>query len=436
MHKYKKWIFFPAGIILPFVLIITWFTGHRLDNQIATWLTQTSHIHGVATTWFDQEKNLLTRKATLHILISEPVQLLSLIPSLNGDNQIHRWLQKQTSLDLYIVIDHSVLPGVVRGNAHLDLKRGSFAELSEKLNIPHDLYWNINGFTGDITAGLEMKEWNWLRDEQTWLVAPLHINTEFADSEQINFSVLWQGFQWRNNNQQAQGSLADLSLEGKLLVTDGLWLMPQTKLELKELEIRQPKRQLMIKQGHWVMRIGENRDGLLSVVDVRSQSDIRSLAYSSQQSDYQLNDLKAGLTLSGVNRQGIESLLMNSGMDATDTAKWKAGLNLITRNGVQFRLDPFDLQLNRQPVKVHGEVTSRPFDISQIHQVESMRSLLQGDVSIEIAPTLPQQFSYAANLVPDLISDGYLEQSNSGYISTKIRMVNGKLSANGVAVPY
>lgn len=192
----------------------------------------------------------------------------------------------------------------------------------------------------------------------------------------------------------------------------------------------------MIKQGHWVMRIGENRDGLLSVVDVRSQSDIRSLAYSSQQSDYQLNDLKAGLTLSGVNRQGIESLLMNSGMDATDTAKWKAGLNLITRNGVQFRLDPFDLQLNRQPVKVHGEVTSRPFDISQIHQVESMRSLLQGDVSIEIAPTLPQQFSYAANLVPDLISDGYLEQSNSGYISTKIRMVNGKLSANGVAVPY
>ena len=104
MHKYKKWIFFPAGIILPFVLIITWFTGHRLDNQIATWLTQTSHIHGVATSWFDQEKNLLTRKATLHILISEPVQLLSLIPSLNGDNQIHRWLQKQTSLDLYIVI--------------------------------------------------------------------------------------------------------------------------------------------------------------------------------------------------------------------------------------------------------------------------------------------------------------------------------------------
>lgn len=185
MHKYKKWIFFPAGIILPFVLIITWFTGHRLDNQIATWLTQTSHIHGVATSWFDQEKNLLTRKATLHILISEPVQLLSLIPSLNGDNQIHRWLQKQTSLDLYIVIDHSVLPGVVRGNAHLDLKRGSFAELSEKLNIPHDLYWNINGFTGDITAGLEMKEWNWLRDEQTWLVAPLHINTEFTDSEQI-----------------------------------------------------------------------------------------------------------------------------------------------------------------------------------------------------------------------------------------------------------
>ncbi len=65
-----------------------------------------------------------------------------------------------------------------------------------------------------------------------------------------------------------------------------------------------------------------------------------------------------------------------------------------------------------------------------------MRSLLQGDLSVEIAQTLAQQFTYVADELPDLLSDGYLEQDMAGHISTKIRMVNGKLSANGVAVPY
>lgn len=282
MYKYKKWIFLPAGIILLSVLMMTWITGYRLDTQMAGWLTRASHINGVATSWFDQEKSLFTRKATLHILISEPAQLLSLVPSLNSDNQLRRWLQQQTTLDLYIAIDHSILPGIVHGMAHLDLARGSFTELPEKLNIPHDLYWDINGLTGDITAGLEMKEWNWLRDDETWLVAPLHIRTEFTGSEQVDFSVFWQGVQWRNDHEQEQGTLTDLSLNGKLLVTDGLWLMPQTRLQLKELDLRQSDRQLALKQGDWVMHIGENRDGLLSVVDVSSHSDVRSLTFSSR----------------------------------------------------------------------------------------------------------------------------------------------------------
>ncbi len=172
------------------------------------------------------------------------------------------------------------------------------------------------------------------------------------------------------------------------------------------------------------------------MVDVNSYSDIQSLAYTSRQNDYQLSDLKAGFALGGVNREGVEALLMNSGLDAANAAKWKAGLNLITRSGVHFRLDPFNLQLNRQPVSVHGQLTTRPFDVAQIHEVESMRSLLQGDVSVEVAQTLAQQFASAPDVLTDLLSDGYLEQNAAGGISTKIRMVNGKLSANGVAVPY
>jgi hypothetical protein len=103
---------------------------------------------------------------------------------------------------------------------------------------------------------------------------------------------------------------------------------------------------------------------------------------------------------------------------------------------VQFRLDPFDLKLNRQSFSMHGQLTTRPFDVSQVHGIESMRSLLQGDLSLDVAQSVTQQYAPVAFSLPDLLSDGYIEQGSPGRIATKIRMVNGKLSANGVAVPY
>ena len=436
MHKYLKWMFLPVGGALLFLLAMTWFTGYQVDRRLADWLVSAGKTPGIATSWFDQEKSLFTRKAELHLLIAEPAQLLTMSPSLNGDNQLRNWLQQQGTLELYIELQHSIFPGFIQGKARINMQRGSFAHLPEKLSIPHDIYWKINSYTGDIVAGLNMEQWNWLRDEQTWLVSPLNIQAKLSGTEQIDLAVVWQGMEWRDDRNSEQGKLLNLTLESKLTVNDGLWLMPQAKLDLEQLELRQPDRQLQLKQWHWLADIRENRDGLLSVVDVNSHSDIQSLSYSSPQNDYQLSELKTGFALGGVNREGVEALLMNSGLDADNIAKWKAGLNLITRSGVHFRLDPFNLQLNRQPVKIHGELTTRPFDISQVHEVASMRSLLQGDLSVEIAQTLAQQFTSVAGTLPDLLSDGYLEQDMAGHISTKIRMVNGKLSANGVAVPY
>jgi hypothetical protein len=281
-----------------------------------------------------------------------------------------------------------------------------------------------------------MAQWNWLRDELTWLVAPLHAEVTFAADKQIDLSVLWQGMQWRNEQTETRGELGKLSFNSQLTDNDGLWLMPQANLLLEQIELQQPDRQLQLTQWHWQTGVSENRDGLLSVVDVNSHSNIHHLSYRSQQNDYQLSDLTAGLALGGVNRQGFEALLMNSGLDAANLAKWKAGLNLITRTGVHFKLEPFDLKLNREPIRMHGQLTTRPFDVSQVHGVESMRSLLQGDLSLEVTQALTQQFAPVAALLPDLLLDGYLEPVSAGHIATKLRMVNGKLSANGVAVPY
>ena len=436
MRKYQKIVFWFVASSLSLLLAMTWFTGYQSDRLLSQWLVQASQTPGIATSWFDQEKNLFSRKAELHLMIAEPAQLLVVTPALSGDNQLRRGLQELGPIELYIELQQQIFPGFTTGSAHINMQRGMFADLPNTPNIPHQLHWQVNGLTGNILARLDMAQWNWLRDDLTWLVAPLSAEVEIPDPKQLHLSCLWQGLQWRNERTAVRGNLGKLSFSAQLTENESLWLIPSADLMLDQLDLRQPERQLQLSQWHWQTGVRENRDGLLSVVDVNSHSNIHHLSYRSQQNDYQLSDLTAGLALGGVNRQGFEALLMNSGLDATNLAKWKTGLNLITRAGVQFKLDPFDLKLNREPFRMHGQLTTRPFDMAQVHGVESMRSLLQGDLSVEATPALTQQFAPVAEVLPDLLSDGYLESESAGRISTKLRMVNGKLSANGIAVPY
>lgn len=436
MRKYQKILFWLIASSLSLLLAMTWFTGYQADRLLSQWLANASQTPGIATSWFDQEKNLFTRKAELHLMISQPAALLAASPTLNSDNQLRRWLQQSAPIELYIELQQHIFPGFTRGTARINMQRGVFSDQPDMPKIPHQFYWQINGVTGSIVAGLDMAQWNWLRDELTWLVSPGYAEVTLADNNQINWVIAWQGMQWRNEKVQTRGNLGKLSFNAQLIENKGLWLMPKANVLLDQLNLQQPDRQLQVAQWQWQTGVSENRDGLLSVVDVNSHSHIHHLAYRSQFNDYQLSDLTAGLALGGVNREGVEALLMNSGLDAANLAKWKAGLNLITRTGVHFKLEPFDLKLNREPIKIHGQLTTRPFDVSQVSGVESMRSLLQGDLSVDSTQALTQQFTTMAALMPDLLSDGYLEPGSDGHIATKLRMVNGKLSANGVAVPY
>lgn len=436
MRKYQIMTAWFIASCLSLLLAITWFTGYQSDRLLTQWLNQLGQTQGVVTSWFDQEKNLFSRQAELHIMIAEPAALLAMTPALNSDHQLRRWLQQSGPIELYIELQQHIFPGFTRGSAHINMQRGIFAEWPDHPAIPHQFYWQVNGINGAVVAGLKMSEWNWLRDELTWLVAPFQAEIKLADQQQVDLSVVWDGMQWRNDQTEERGDLKKLSFNAQLTKDGNLWMLPAADLQLSQLDLRQPDRQLALTQWHWHSGVKENRDGLLSVVDVNSHSNIEHLVYRSQQYDYELSHVTAGLALGGVNRQGFEALLVNSGLDATNVAKWKTGLNLITRAGVQFKLDPFDLTLNREPLRIHGQLTTRPFDVSQVHGVESMRSLLQGDLSLEVTQALTQQFAPVADALPDLLSDGYVEPSEGGHVSTKLRMVNGKLSANGVAVPY
>ncbi len=87
MRKYQKIVFWFVACSLSVLLVMTWFTGYQSDRLLSQWLVQASQTPGIATSWFDQEKSLFSRKAELHLMIAEPAQLLVASPALSGDNQ-------------------------------------------------------------------------------------------------------------------------------------------------------------------------------------------------------------------------------------------------------------------------------------------------------------------------------------------------------------
>ena len=78
MRKYQKIVFWFVACSLTLLLVMTWFTGYQSDRLLSQWLVQASQTPGIATSWFDQEKSLFSRKAELHLMIAEPAQLLLL----------------------------------------------------------------------------------------------------------------------------------------------------------------------------------------------------------------------------------------------------------------------------------------------------------------------------------------------------------------------
>ncbi|MFB0952922.1 MAG: DUF945 family protein, partial [Aeromonadaceae bacterium] len=122
--------------------------------------------------------------------------------------------------------------------------------------------------------------------------------------------------------------------------------------------------------------------------------------------------------------------------DFSDSKAWHAALNRVTRSGFHLRLSPSQLRMQQGLLRAEGEITSRPFDMAQLAGLASLRSLLQGNLTLHADPQLARQLSPSAEQLSELQQAGYIAPTEHGELHSQLRMVNGKLSANGYKLPW
>ncbi len=432
------WPFIVAvSLLLVLFVAFTLQSGSRYEAQRQDWLERLNQTPGMGATWFSYDEGLFRHSGELHLSLVDPVSLLTAL-GLPAQTGLSQQLAGMGPLELYIRIDSWMLPGYVRSEGRLVSNRGTLATLLEngqlQLGEP-TLRWQARGWSEQMTSQLDADGITLQLNDSRIHLDPLTITMTQQPDQRIQLQWLLNGV----NLTQGDNDLALSGVQGQLTLqpSHDFWLIPDVNLQVAEASYRagdQPP--LDLTAATLKGSVKENRQGLLSLVDMHWQGAVALLGINHHASRHELEDLAFGVGLSGIDQQGYKSLVMSAATNFSDKPSWLAALNRVTRSGFHLHLEPFTLRLQQGHFQADGEVTSRPFDMAQLNGLASFRSLLQGALSVEADQALAPLFVEDESLLLSMQQAGFIARNSQGQLNTRLRMVNGKLSANGYKLPW
>jgi len=419
-----------AGLLF---LLATFYTGQQLVSARAQWLSQLNAPARSGATWLTLDSGLFQQRGELHLVLLDGSALPALL-GLSAAPELSEQLAALGPLDLYVTIDSQVLPGRVRHQARLQVTRGTLGALRDQglLQIQEpQLQWGQGwGQDGQLTLAWPGGRW------------------QLADG-----ALVLDGLQlaWRpdgKDGRQLDWQLAELTLDqgdDRLLLSQwqgqlGLsrqaaqWRLTECTSQLAQLLRIGGAERLELAGAEFAFGLTANKHGLQSVVDLHGRGRLSAGQWQQAQRRYTLEQLELGLSLGGIDVEGYQALLQSALTRFDRRAVWLAALNRVTRSGFQLHLEPFRLQLDTGRLQASGEVTSRPFDMASLTDIASFRSLLQGVLELEADASLAPMVTDSGTLLA--MQDAGYVTDQAGVLNSRLRVVNGKLSANGNAIQW
>lgn len=102
--------------------------------------------------------------------------------------------------------------------------------------------------------------------------------------------------------------------------------------------------------------------------------------------------------------------------------------------GLALQLDKLSLDYNKSNLQANGHVTLAA-DPRPLLGIRPLLERLQAQLDLSAAPELVAQLPNGAALLKPMLSRGYIKQGGDGKLSSQLKLMAGKASANGVALP-
>ena len=407
----------------------SWLTGQFYDEQQQLQLQLWNQQPGVKAQWQSTDSGLWQRDGVLQLTLA-PEWVNQYAPGLS-----------QEPVELFLQVDQSIQPLYIRGSAQLDLSRGSLASALQQTNLktlPHQLAWQVNALSQGFATQLRIDPWKMQLPEDKVEFALLKLDVSGEINQQADLQLEWDGLSAGNESHQLI-YLAPVRANLQLQNMDGAWLSPGYRLNLAGARYISPQQSLILQQLEGDGSLQELSGDSAARLNIHFNSKLQSLAVSGNNANFSIENLALGLNLLDVDKQGYLNLVQSSGhsnLGHSNLGQMQAmaAMQQISSKGLALQLDKLSLDYNKSNLQANGHVTLAA-DPRPLLGIRPLLARLQAQLDLSAAPELVAQLPNGASLLKPMLSRGYIKQGGDGKLSSQLKLMAGKASANGVALP-
>ncbi len=353
--------------------------------------------------------------------------------------------EKQKPLDLFINVSNSMFPFIVKGEATLDMTRGTASELVQRkavpVSLPISMTWIYKAYNQDFNLQLSMERWSVTQPEQSVNVGAAEVSLDGDMREELELNYAWEGV--TATSKQPQSELEIMPLDGVALLRNfsGIWFSPEGHMQLNGMRSSGADGKAEMGQLRIDTVMDESASETGATLNMKQRISLSRLYLDSQQEHFNIDDFSLGLNFSGLNKQGMEEIALLAQAETPDFSKIMASLNKITTKTIRLELVPSSMKLNNAAVTASGKLESLPFEVEQLMRASAadtpnpLRYMLQGDLTI--AAESKAVLALPAEMQQQLAAyqqQGFIKTDSTG-LSSNMQLRGGELTANGKVIP-
>ena len=402
----------------------SWLTGQVYDEQQQLQLQLWNRQAGVKAQWQATDSGLWQRDGVLQLTLA-PEWVNQYAPGLS-----------QEPVELFLQVEQSLQPLYIRGSAQLDLSRGSLASVLQQTNLkalPHQLAWQVNALSQGFATQLRIDPWKMQLPEDKIEFALLKLDASGEINQQADLQLEWDGLSAGNESRQLI-YVAPVHAAFQLQNNEGLWLSPDYRIDVAGVRYISPEQSLILQQLKGQGSIVELASNSGMRLNLHFDSKLQSLEMVGAQNNFSVENLDLGFNLLDIDKQGYLTLLRSSSQSNLGQMAALAAMQQITSKGMGLQLDTLSLDYNKANLQAKGHVTLSA-DPRPILGMQQLLERLQAQMDLSATPELVAQLPNGPAMVKPMVSRGYIKQGADGKLSSQLKLMAGKASANGVALP-
>ncbi|NCB57532.1 MAG: DUF945 family protein [Gammaproteobacteria bacterium] len=436
----------------------SWYTAQKLDEYVQAGVEHINRSHVMRASWYPKSSLPFSRGGVLHLVVlNEQMQEnLKAGPVDSGDPESLQRVQeqmaeplpeeKQKPLDLFINVSNSMFPFIVKGEATLDMSRGTASELVQRkavpVSLPISMTWIYKAYNQDFNLQLSMDRWSVTQPEQNVNVGAAEVSLDGDMREELELNYAWEGVT-ATSKQPGLSELEIMPLDGIALLRNfsGIWISPEGHMQLNGIRSSGADGKVEMGQLRFDTVMDEAPSETGTMLNMKQRISLSKLYLDTQQERFNIDDFSLGLNFSGLNKQGMEELAQLAQAETPDFIKMMASLNKITTKTMRLELAPSSMKLNNGMITASGKLESLPFEVEQLMRASAadtpnpLRYMLQGDLTI--AAESKAVLALPAEMRQQLATyqqQGFISTASTG-LSSNMQLRGGELTANGQVIP-